>query len=99
MVEITLNGSNGVKYLSLCLLVDSSFWFVIMNLGSYIVHVQGCPVVDVILFRSPDYSVYLNFIFSYFCTMTYVVGTHKNRLYEMVLLSTHSACLYYWIRK
>ena len=50
-------------------------------------------IVDVIQFRSPDYSVYLKIIFSYFCTITYVVGTHKNRLYEMALLSTHNACL------
>ena len=30
--------------------------------------------------------------FSYFSTKTYVVGTQKNRLYEMVLLSTQNIC-------
>ena len=31
--------------------------------------------------------------FSYFSTKTYVVDTQKNRLDEMVLLSTQNACL------
>ena len=31
--------------------------------------------------------------FSYFSTITYVVGTQKNRLNEMVLLSTQNICL------
>ena len=30
--------------------------------------------------------------FSYFSTKTYVVGTQKNRLNEMVLLSTQNIC-------
>ena len=30
---------------------------------------------------------------------TYVVGTHKNRLNETVLLSTQNTCLYYWVIK
>ena len=30
--------------------------------------------------------------FSYFLTKTYVVGTQKNRLNEMVLLSTQNLC-------
>ena len=39
--------------------------------------------------RSPDKRVYENNYF-YFSTKTYVVGTQKNHLSEMVLLSTHS---------
>ena len=31
--------------------------------------------------------------FSFFTTKTYVVGTQKNRLNEMVLLSTQNTCL------
>ena len=38
------------------------------------------------LFRPPDKSVYKN----YFSTKTYVVGTQKNLLHEMVLLSTQN---------
>ena len=36
-------------------------------------------------------------LFSYFSTKTYVVGTQKNRLDEMVLLSTQNTCLNWWI--
>ena len=38
-------------------------------------------------------------ILSYFSTKTYVVGTHKNRLNETVLMSTQNRCLNWWIRK
>ena len=34
-----------------------------------------------------------------FSTKTYVVGTQKNSLNEMVLLSTQNTCLNWWIRK
>ena len=37
--------------------------------------------------------------FSYFSTKTYVVGTQKNHLTEMVLMSTKNACLKWWIIK
>ena len=36
---------------------------------------------------------------SFFSTKTYVVGTQKNRLKEMVLLSIHNICLNLWARK
>ena len=35
----------------------------------------------------------------YFSTKTYIVGTQKNRLNEMVLLSTQNLCFNWWIRK
>ena len=38
-------------------------------------------------------------LFSYFSIKTLVVGTQKNHLIEMVLLSTQNTCLYWWIRK
>ena len=37
--------------------------------------------------------------FPYFSANTYVVGTQKNHLHEMVLLSTQNMCLNWWIRK
>ena len=43
--------------------------------------------------------LYLEGTFSYFSTKTYVVGTQKNRLNEMVLLSTQNICLDDWVRK
>ena len=43
--------------------------------------------------RSPDKSVYLKIIFSYFSTKTYDLATQKNRLIETVLLSTKNICL------
>ena len=36
---------------------------------------------------------------SYFSTKTYVVGDQKNRLNEMVLLSTQNICYKLWVRK
>ena len=39
-----------------------------------------------------DKSVVSKIIFSYFSTETYVVGTQKNLLNEMVLLSTQNIC-------
>ena len=33
------------------------------------------------------------FIFSYPYVVTYIVGTQKNRLIEMILLSTQNICL------
>ena len=43
--------------------------------------------------RPPDKSAYWKIIFSNFSTKTYIVGTRKNRLNGMVLLSTHNTCL------
>ena len=37
-------------------------------------------------------SAYRKFIFSYFSTKTYVVGTQKNRFDETLLLSTQNIC-------
>ena len=37
-------------------------------------------------------SVYLKYIFSYFSIKTYVVGTQKNCLNEMVLMSAQNIC-------
>ena len=49
MVEITLSGSNGVNiYPFVYYWILPSGLIIIMNLGYYIVHVQGRPVVDVI---------------------------------------------------
>ena len=42
--------------------------------------------------RPPDKSVQQVTDFFYFSTKTYVVGTQKNRLNEMVLLSTQNTC-------
>ena len=36
---------------------------------------------------------------NYLSTKTYVVGTQKNHLIEMVLLSTQNTCFKEWIRK
>ena len=38
-------------------------------------------------------------LFSYYSAKTYVVGTQKNRLIEMVLWSTPNTCFNWWIRK
>ena len=38
-------------------------------------------------------SVYWKYYFLYFSYKSYVVGTQKNRLNEMVLLSTQNTCL------
>ena len=38
-------------------------------------------------------------MFSYFSTKTYVMGTQKNRLIELVLLRTQNKCLNRMIRK
>ena len=38
-------------------------------------------------------------IFFYFSAKTYVVGTQKNCLNEIVLLSTQNICLKVWVRK
>ena len=43
--------------------------------------------------RPPDKSVNQGFFFYYFSTKTHVLGTHKNRLYESVPLSTQNICL------
>ena len=43
-------------------------------------------------FRAPDKSVLENY-FLYFSSKTYVVGSQKNRLNEMVLLGTQNTCL------
>ena len=40
--------------------------------------------------KSGIYRVIHNF--SCFCSKTYVVGTHENRLIEVVLMSTHNLC-------
>ena len=40
----------------------------------------------------PDKSAYWKIIFSKFSTKTYVWGTQKNRLNEMILLSTQNTC-------
>ena len=44
-------------------------------------------------------DVKLNNYFPYFSTKAYVVGTQKNHLNEMVLLSTQNICLNLPIRK
>ena len=49
-----------------------------------------CTHLDNYDIRPPDKSVYRIFYFSYFSTKTYVVGTQKNHLDEMVLLSTQN---------
>ena len=46
----------------------------------------------------PDQSAYLKIIFFYFSSKTYVVGTQKNRLTEMVFLSTQNTVLNQWVR-
>ena len=48
--------------------------------------------------KPPDKSAYLENYFSYFSTQTYVVGTQKKHLNEMVLLSTQNTCLNWWVR-
>ena len=49
--------------------------------------------------RHPDKSVYLKIIFSYFSSKTYVVGTQKNLLNEISLLSTLNTCINCRMRK
>ena len=44
-------------------------------------------------------SVYRKKYFSYFSTKTYVVGSQKNRLNELVLLSPQNICFRLWVRK
>ena len=53
---------------------------------------KTCKVYTDISNRHPDKSAYLKTIFSYFSTKTYVVGTQKNRLNEMVHLSIQNTC-------
>ena len=44
-------------------------------------------------------SAYQKYIFSYFSTKTYVVGSQKNHLNETVLLSTHNIDMLKLMRK
>ena len=39
---LVLLGYTGCTCLTLCILMDSSFWFNTINLGESIVHIQGC---------------------------------------------------------
>ena len=47
----------------------------------------------------PQLSVRNRKLFTYFSTKTYVVGTQKNPLNEMVLLSTQNTHSNWWVRK
>ena len=47
----------------------------------------------------PLRSQYIIVFFSYPSVLAYVLGTQKNRLIEMVLLSTHKICFGQEIRK
>ena len=49
--------------------------------------------------RPPDKNAYLGKYFSYFTTKIYVVGTQKNHLNKMVLLSTQNTIMFKQIDK
>ena len=61
--------------------------------------IRFCGIVTIVLsttallLTGPQTRVHDRKSLSYFSTITYVVGTQKNRLDEMVLLSTLNTCL------
>ena len=58
-------------------------------LGNKLVYVHFFQLSE----TGPQIRVRNGYLFSYFSTKTYVVGTQKNRLNEAVLLSTQNTCL------
>ena len=68
------------------LLIVSS-WCLVMGERLFLAVPQGCLQFVIVVF--PDHT---HLLFSYFSTITYVVGAQKNRLIEDGLFSTQNIC-------
>ena len=59
----------------------------------------GIYIASLIICLDKQNILTKNVIFSYLFVLTYVLGSQKNRLIEMVLLSTHNTCIGCKVRK